>query len=115
MADLHRVRTSTLEIAYEQVGPTDGLPVILLHGWPYDVRAFDQVHPHLTSAGLRAIVPYLRGYGPTRFLSSTTMRSGEQAAIGQDLLDLLDALKIDRAILAGFDWGGRAACVVSAL
>lgn len=112
---LHQVRTSVLEIAYEESGPADGLPVVLLHGWPFDVRAFDHVHPYLTAAGLRVIVPYLRGYGPTRFLSPATMRSGEQAALGQDLLDLLDALKIDRALLAGFDWGGRAACVVAAL
>ena len=112
---LQRVRTPILEIAYEESGPASGLPVILLHGWPFDVRAFDEVIPHLTSAGLRAIVPYLRGFGPTRFLSASTMRSGEQAALGKDLLDLLDALGIDKALLAGFDWGGRAACVVSAL
>jgi pimeloyl-ACP methyl ester carboxylesterase len=115
MVTLYRVRTSILEIAYEESGPADGLPVVLLHGWPYDVRSFDQVQPYLASAGLRVIVPYLRGYGPTRFLATKTMRSGEQAALGQDLLDLLDALRIDRALLAGFDWGGRAACVVSAL
>jgi pimeloyl-ACP methyl ester carboxylesterase len=112
---LQRVRTPILEIAYEESGPASGLPVILLHGWPFDVRAFDEVIPHLASAGLRVIAPYLRGFGPTRFLSASTIRSGEQAALGKDLLDLLDALKIDKALLAGFDWGGRAACVVSAL
>src|SRR5690242_564159 len=98
---LQRVRTPILEIAYEESGPASGLPVILLHGWPFDVRAFDEVIPHLASAGLRVIAPYLRGFGPTRFLSASTMRSGEQAALGKDLLDLLDALKIDKALLAG--------------
>lgn len=115
MTAVHRIQTPMLEIAYEEFGPPGGLPVVLLHGWPFDVRAYDQVHPYLTAAGLRTIVPYLRGYGPTRFLSARSMRSGEQAALGQDLLELLDALKINRALLAGFDWGGRAACVVSAL
>ena len=115
MATVHRVRTPILEIAYEESGPSDGLPVVLLHGWPFDVRSYDEVHPYLTAAGFRVIVPYLRGYGPTQFISPTTARSGEQAALGKDLLDFLDALEIDRALLAGFDWGGRAACVVSAL
>ena len=110
-----RVQTPALDIAYEETGPVTGMPVVLLHGWPFDIRAFDEVVPKLANAGHRVVVPYLRGYGPTRFLSTTTMRSGEQAALGQDLSDLLDALKIDRAILAGFDWGGRAACVVSAI
>src|SRR5262245_234696 len=115
MATLHQVTTPALEVAYEESGPPNGLPVVLMHGWPFDVRAFDEVIPHLTTARLRVIAPYLRGYGPTRFLSASTMRSGEQAALGKDLLDLLDALKIDKALLAGFDWGGRAACVVAAL
>jgi pimeloyl-ACP methyl ester carboxylesterase len=88
---------------------------VLLHGFPYDPRAFDSVVALLNQAGFRTIVPYLRGYGTTRFLSPEIPRSGEQAALGQDLLELLDALKIQRAVLAGFDWGGRAACVVSAL
>ncbi len=86
-----------------------------MHGYPYDARAFDDVVPIVNSAGFRTIVPYLRGYGPTRFVSPETPRSGEQAALGQDLLELLDALQIRQAVLAGFDWGGRAACVVSAL
>jgi pimeloyl-ACP methyl ester carboxylesterase len=115
VAELARVRTSVLEIAYEHGGPTAALPVVLLHGYPYDPRAFDEVVPILNSAGLRTIVPYLRGYGPTRFLSSGTPRSGEQAALGRDLLELLDALQIRQAVLAGFDWGARAACVVAAL
>jgi pimeloyl-ACP methyl ester carboxylesterase len=110
-----RVRTPVLDIAYEHSGPAQGLPVVLLHGYPYDVRAFDDVVPVLNDAGLRTIVPYLRGYGGTRFLSPDTPRSGEQAALGQDLLELLDALNIAQAGLAGFDWGSRAACVVAAL
>jgi len=110
-----RVRTPVLDVAYEHSGPAQGLPVVLLHGYPYDVRAFDDVVPVLNDAGLRTIVPYLRGYGGTRFLSPDTPRSGEQAALGQDLLELLDALNITQAGLAGFDWGSRAACVVAAL
>jgi pimeloyl-ACP methyl ester carboxylesterase len=110
-----RVKTSVLEIACEQSGPADALPVLLLHGFPYDVRSFDDVVAVINAAGFRTIVPYLRGYGGTRFLSAQTPRSGEQAALGQDLKELLDALDIKKAMLAGYDWGGRAACVVSAL
>jgi len=112
---LKRVRTEILEIAYEESGPADGTPVLLMHGFPYDVRAYDAVVPLLVADGRRVIVPYLRGYGPTRFLSADTPRSGQQAALGKDLLDLLDALRIERAALAGYDWGGRAACIVAAL
>ena len=112
---LERVRTSVLEVAYEHSGSPDAFPVVLLHGFPYDPRSFDGVVRIITARGFRAIVPYLRGYGSTRFLSSDTMRSGEQAAIGLDLLELLDALKVKQAVLAGFDWGARAACIVSAL
>ena len=115
MPEQARVRTPVLDVAYEHSGPAQGLPVVLLHGYPYDVRAFDDVVPVLNDAGLRTIVPYLRGYGGTRFLSPDTPRSGEQAALGQDLLELLDALNIAQAGLAGFDWGSRAACVVAAL
>ena len=114
-AVLKRVRTPTLEIAYEESGPADGTPVLLMHGFPYDPRAYDAVVPTLVAAGCRVIVPYLRGYGPTRFLSADTPRSGQQAALGKDLLDVLDALGIERAGLAGYDWGGRAACIVAAL
>jgi pimeloyl-ACP methyl ester carboxylesterase len=109
------VRTSVLDIAYEQDGPAEALPVVLLHGYPYDPRAFDEVVPIINTAGHRTVVPYVRGYGGTRFLSPDTPRSGQQAAMGQDLLELLDALNIRQAVLAGFDWGARAACVVSAL
>jgi pimeloyl-ACP methyl ester carboxylesterase len=112
---IKRVRTNTLEIAYEENGPPAGPPVLLLHGFPYDPRAYDEVVPKLVAAGCRTIVPYLRGYGETRFLSTATLRSGQQAAMGRDLLDLMDALAIPKAILVGFDWGGRAACVVAAL
>ena len=115
MAQSVRVRTPVLDIACELSGPADALPVVLLHGFPYDPRCFDEVATILNVAGFRTIVPYLRGYGRTKFLSSQTPRSGEQAALGQDLLELLDALQVPKAILAGYDWGGRAACVVSAL
>ena len=115
MAQLAHVRTSVLDVAYEQSGPVGSTPIVLLHGYPYDPRAFDEVVPIVNDAGFRTIVPYLRGYGATNFLSPDTPRSGEQAALGQDLLELLDALGIRQAVLAGFDWGGRAACVVSAL
>ena len=112
---LKRVRTSTLEIAYEESGPETGVPILLLHGFPYDPRCYDEVAPPLAAAGHRVIVPYLRGYGPTRFLSDATPRSGQQAALGKDMLDLLDALDIPKAALVGFDWGGRGACIAAAL
>jgi len=112
---LKSVRTDVLEIAYEEHGPQSGPPVILLHGFPYDVRAYDEVAPALAADGHRVLVPYLRGYGPTRFLSPATPRSGEQAALGHDLRQMMDALGIGRAALAGYDWGGRAACIVAAL
>jgi pimeloyl-ACP methyl ester carboxylesterase len=114
-AVLKRVRTKALEIAYEESGPEDGPPVLLLHGWPYDPRTYDGVVPRLNDAGCRTIAPYLRGFGPTRFLSPDTVRSGQQAALGNDLIALLDALALPRAALVGYDWGGRAACIVAAL
>ena len=109
------VRAGMLEVAYRETGPTEGPPAVLLHGFPYDVHAYDAAAERLAAAGVRCVIPYLRGYGPTRFLDPATPRSGEQAALGADLLALLDALGIARAVLAGYDWGGRAACVVSAL
>ena len=112
---LKHVRTKTLDIAYEDSGPEGGFPALLMHGFPYDPRCFDEVVPPLVAAGYRAIVPYLRGYGETRFLSAETPRSGQQAALGRDLLELMDALALPSAVLSGFDWGGRAACVVAAL
>ena len=112
---LRRVRTSTLEIAFEEHGPSDGVPVFLMHGFPDDARTWDGVAAPLAAEGCRVIVPYLRGYGPTRFLSTSTMRSGQQGAIGCDLKELMEALGVERAVLAGYDWGGRAACIVAAL
>jgi pimeloyl-ACP methyl ester carboxylesterase len=109
------VHAGQLAVAYEESGDEGGWPVVLSHGFPYDVRAFDDVVPILTEQGARVIVPYLRGYGPTRFLDEGGLRSGEQAAIGMDLLGLLDALNIERAGLAGYDWGSRASCVLAAL
>ena len=109
------VLTPTLAIACEESGPEDGFPIILLHGFPYDPRCFDRIVPTLVDKGFRVIAPYLRGYGATHFLSPDTMRSGQQAALAKDLLDLMDALALPRAALMGFDWGGRAACIVSAL
>jgi pimeloyl-ACP methyl ester carboxylesterase len=108
-------RTSELEIAYTETGPAKGPPVILLHGFPDDIHAYDGAAPLLAAQGWRVLVPYLRGYGPTRFLSRNTPRSGQQAALGQDLLDFMDSLAVPRAVLGGYDWGGRAACVVAAL
>jgi pimeloyl-ACP methyl ester carboxylesterase len=115
MNSLKKMNAGVLEMAYAESGPPDGPPVFLMHGFPYDIHAYADVAPILAAAGCRVIVPYLRGFGPTRFLKAETPRSGEQAALGADLLALMDALKIPRAVLAGYDWGGRAACVVAAL
>jgi pimeloyl-ACP methyl ester carboxylesterase len=115
MEPLRTVRAGVLDVAYFETGPADGPPVLLMHGFPYDIHSYVEVAPMLARAGCRVVVPYLRGYGATRFLSDATPRSGEQAALGADLLALLDALAIPRALLAGYDWGGRAACVVAAL
>jgi pimeloyl-ACP methyl ester carboxylesterase len=115
MAAIKHARTATLDVAYEEHGNAAGAPIFLLHGWPYDPRCYDDVVPPLAAAGCRLIVPYLRGFGATRFLSADTPRSGQQAALGNDLRELMDALSIDRAVLAGYDWGGRAACIVAAL
>ena len=112
-APIRRVTAGVLEVAYCETGRPDGTPVILLHGFPYDAHAYDDVATRLP--GHRVITPYLRGYGPTRFLSPDTPRSGEQAALAADLLALLDALAISQAVLAGYDWGGRAACAAAAL
>ncbi|MEO1494782.1 MAG: alpha/beta hydrolase [Pseudomonadota bacterium] len=109
------VHAGVLDITYLEYGPADGWPCILLHGFPYDVAVYGESAPILAKAGARVITPWLRGYGPTRFLSETTPRSGEQAVLGADLLALMDALGIGQAVLGGYDWGGRAACIVSAL
>src|ERR1700761_6208860 len=113
--EIKHIDAGVLNVGYLEMGPASGWPVVLLHGFPYDIHAYDEVTPLLTAQGARVIVPYLRGYGPTRFLSSTTMRSGQQGALAADLLALLDALQIKSALLAGYDWGGRAGCIVSAL
>ena len=115
MPPLQHIHAGVLDIAYVDAGPRDGPPVFLMHGFPYDIHAYADVLPRLVDAGCRVIVPCLRGFGPTRFLSPHTPRSGEQAALGADLLALMDALAIPRAVLAGYDWGGRGACVVAAL
>jgi len=112
---LQHIHAGVLDIACVDAGPRDGPPVFLMHGFPYDVHAYAEVLPLLVAQGCRVVVPFLRGFGPTRFLSPDTPRSGEQAALGADLLALMDALAIPRAVLAGYDWGGRGACVVAAL
>lgn len=110
-----QVRTPVLSIGYEESGPPQGFPVILLHGFPDDVHAWDGVTPALAAAGNRVLTPYLRGFGPTRFLDASAPRMAEQAAIGQDLIDFADALKIGNFAVAGYDWGGRAASIAAAL
>jgi pimeloyl-ACP methyl ester carboxylesterase len=112
---LRHVDAGVLNIAYHEAGPTDGPAVMLMHGFPYDIHSYVDVAPMLAAKGCRVIVPYLRGYGPTRFRYPATPRSGEQAAIGADMMALMDALKINRAVFAGYDWGGRAACIGAAL
>jgi pimeloyl-ACP methyl ester carboxylesterase len=109
------IETPTLSIAYEESGPTSSFPIILLHGFPDDVRAWDEISSQLAKADYRVLVPYLRGYGPTRFRDAAAPRMAEQAAIGQDLIDFADALRIPRFAVAGYDWGGRAASVAAAL
>ncbi|NUR30947.1 MAG: alpha/beta hydrolase [Catenulispora sp.] len=110
-----QVATDVLDVAVHETGPADGTPVILLHGFPYDIHSYVDVAPMLAESGYRVLVPYLRGHGPTRFLREDTRRSGQQAALGADVIGLMDALSLPQAILAGYDWGGRAACVAAAL
>ncbi len=109
------IQAGVLKVAYFDHGPSSGDRVILLHGFPYDVHAFDVVSDSLVKKGCRVLIPYLRGYGPTKFLSADTPRSGQQAALAHDLLAFMDALEISTAVLAGYDWGGRAACILAAL
>lgn len=112
---LKQIDAGALNVGYAEAGKSDGPVVILLHGWPYDIHSFVDVAPRLAQAGYRVIIPYLRGYGTTRFLSSDTPRNGQQAVVAIDILALLDALKINRAILAGFDWGARTADIIAAI
>jgi pimeloyl-ACP methyl ester carboxylesterase len=112
---LKQVNAGVLNIAYAEAGPADGLPVILLHGWPYDIHSFVDVTPMLAAAGYRVLAPYLRGFGATRFLSSESFRNGQPSALAVDVTAFMDALKIEKALLAGFDWGGRTANIVAAL
>jgi len=114
-APLKQIDAGLLNVGYAEAGPANGPPVILLHGWPYDIYSFVDVTPLLASAGYRVIVPYVRGYGTTRFLSSETFRNGQPSAVALDLIALMDALKIEKATLAGFDWGARTANIVAAL
>lgn len=112
---IKQVSTDLLDVGYYEAGPEEGRPIILLHGFPYDIHSYVDVAPMLAAQGFRVIVPHLRGHGTTRFLDKDTPRSGQQGALGQDVLDLMNALHIPEAVLAGYDWGGRAACVAAAL
>jgi pimeloyl-ACP methyl ester carboxylesterase len=112
---LKQIDAGLLNVGYAEAGPANGAPVILLHGWPYDIYSYVDVAPLLASAGYRVITPYLRGYGTTRLLSNDTMRNGQQSVVAIDLINLMDALKIEKATIGGFDWGARTACIVAAL
>jgi len=112
---LQQIDADVLNVGYAEAGKSDGQAVILLHGWPYDIHSYVDVAPRLSQAGYRVIVPYLRGYGTTRFLSSETLRNGQQSVVAVDIIALMDALKIEKAILAGFDWGARTADIIAAL
>ncbi len=112
---IKQIPAGLLDIGYADIGPTDGPAVVLLHGWPYDIHSFAEASPLLAAAGYRVIVPYVRGYGTTRFLSDSTMRNGQQSVLAVDTIALMDALGIDDAVVAGFDWGARTACILAAL
>ena len=115
LGGLKSVRTEVLDVAYAELGPNTGSPVILLHGWPYDIYSYQDVAPALAAQGYRVFVPYARGHGGTRFLSPEAPRNAQPAALAKDVVEFMDALKIKRAILAGYDWGGRSADIVAAL
>jgi pimeloyl-ACP methyl ester carboxylesterase len=112
---LKQVDASLLNVGYAEAGPADGRAVVLLHGWPYDIHSYSDVAPLLASKGYRVVVPFLRGYGTTRFLSNETLRNGQQSALAADAVALMDALKIEKAIIGGFDWGARTANIMAAL
>ena len=115
LGSVSQIASGVLDVGYVDAGPNDGPAVLLLHGWPYDIHSYDEVTPRLAAAGYRVIVPYLRGYGTTRFLSDDTPRNGEQAALADDAVALMDALEIESAVVAGFDWGARTANIVAAI
>ena len=115
LGPLKQIDAGVLNVGYAEAGPPDGRVVLLLHGWPYDIHSYAEVAPLLTADGYRSIVPYVRGYGTTRFRSDDTLRNGQQGALGLDAISLMDALEIDQAIVAGFDWGARTADIVAAL
>jgi pimeloyl-ACP methyl ester carboxylesterase len=112
---LKQINAGVLNVGYAEAGPTDGPAVILLHGWPYDIHSYVDVAPRLSKAGYRVIVPYLRGYGTTRFLSSESLRNGQQSVVALDIIALMDALRIEKAILGGYDWGARTADIIAAI
>src|SRR6476469_6165272 len=114
-ASLKQIDAGALNVGYAEDGPADGAPVILLHGWPYDIHSYVDVAPLLAAKGYRVLVPYLRGYGSTQFLSADTVRNGQQAALAQDIVAFMDALKIQRAVMGGFDWGARTADILAAV
>src|SRR5882724_10593505 len=114
-AALKQIDAGVLNVGYAEAGPSDGPAVLLLHGWPYDIHSYVDVAPMLASAGYRVIVPYLRGYGSTRFLSSESVRNGQQSAVAQDIIALMDALGVEKAIVGGFDWGSRTAVIMAVL
>jgi pimeloyl-ACP methyl ester carboxylesterase len=114
-AALRQIKAGLLSVGYAEAGPSDGPAVVLLHGWPYDIHSYVDVAPLLASAGYRVIVPYLRGYGATRFLSNETVRNGQQSVVAVDIINLMDALKIEKATVAGYDWGSRTAAILAAL
>jgi len=115
LGPVKQIEAGLLNVGYVEAGPLNGAPVLLLHGWPYDIHSYDDVVPLLVAKGYRVIVPFLRGYGTTHFLSDKTFRNGQQSAIAVDMVDLMDALKIEKAIMAGFDWGARTAAIIAAL
>src|ERR671924_652608 len=115
LGPVRQVDAGLLNVGYADIGPANGRVAVLLHGWPYDIHSYLEVAPLLAAAGYRVVVPYLRGFGTTRFLSDATFRNGEQAALAVDVIALLDALEIERAVVAGFDWGARSADIVAAL
>jgi pimeloyl-ACP methyl ester carboxylesterase len=115
LGPLKHIHAGVLDVAYAELGPANGPVVILLHGWPYDIHSYEAVAPALAAKGYRVLIPYARGYGETRFLSADTLRNAEPAALGQDVIDFMDALHIKRAVFGGFDWGARSADIVAAL